>query len=142
MASHAAAASAPTDIHIVTLNCWGLKYISKQRPQRLAEIARRLALADPAPHIVALQECFVHDDYLAIRRATRHVLPHGKFYFAGPFGAGLALLSRWPIEEAATLPYPLNGRPTAFWRGDWYVGKGVACATLRCDEDEPGNAES
>ncbi|KAL9945288.1 hypothetical protein ACHAO5_005060 [Verticillium nonalfalfae] len=139
MASHAAAAP-PTDIHIVTLNCWGLKFISKQRPQRLAEIARRLAVADPAPHIVALQECFVHDDYLAIRRATRHVLPHGKFYFAGPFGAGLALLSRWPIEEAATLPYPLNGRPTAFWRGDWYVGKGVACATLRCDDDaEPGS---
>ena len=27
--------------------------------------------------------------------------------------------------------YPLNGRPTAFWRGDWYVGKGVACAKIR-----------
>ncbi|EQL01791.1 DNase I-like protein [Ophiocordyceps sinensis CO18] len=31
--------------------------------------------------------------------------------------------------------YPLNGRPTAFWRGDWYVGKGVACATLRVGPD-------
>ncbi|KAM0287667.1 hypothetical protein ACHAQH_000196 [Verticillium albo-atrum] len=127
MAAHAT----PTDINIVTLNCWGLKFISKQRPQRIAEIAHRLAIADPAPDIVALQECFVHDDYLTIRRATRKVLPHGKFYFAGPFGAGLAILSRWPIDEAATLPYPLNGRPTAFWRGDWYVGKGVACAILR-----------
>lgn len=29
------------------------------------------------------------------------------------------------------VPYPLNGRPTAFWRGDWFVGKGVACARLR-----------
>lgn len=27
--------------------------------------------------------------------------------------------------------YPLNGRPTAFFRGDWYVGKGVACARVR-----------
>jgi hypothetical protein len=27
--------------------------------------------------------------------------------------------------------YPLNGRPTAFWRGDWYVGKGVASALIR-----------
>lgn len=28
-------------------------------------------------------------------------------------------------------PYTLNGRPTAFWRGDWFVGKGVAHARLR-----------
>lgn len=27
--------------------------------------------------------------------------------------------------------YPLNGRPAAFFRGDWYVGKGVACARIR-----------
>lgn len=27
--------------------------------------------------------------------------------------------------------YPLNGRPTAFFRGDWFVGKGVACARVR-----------
>lgn len=28
-------------------------------------------------------------------------------------------------------PYTLNGRPTAFWRGDWYVGKGIAQAIIR-----------
>lgn len=27
--------------------------------------------------------------------------------------------------------YPLNGRPQAFFRGDWYVGKGVACASIQ-----------
>lgn len=30
--------------------------------------------------------------------------------------------------------YPLNGRPTAFFRGDWFVGKGVACARIRFGE--------
>lgn len=73
----------------------------------------------------------MHDDYLAVRDATRAVLPHGKFYHSGSFGGGLAILSRWPIEESSMFPYSLNGRPTAFWRGDWYVGKGVAAATVR-----------
>ena len=27
--------------------------------------------------------------------------------------------------------YPLNGRPTAFFRGDWFVGKGVAGARIK-----------
>ncbi|TPX11240.1 uncharacterized protein E0L32_001058 [Thyridium curvatum] len=121
----------PTEINVVSLNCWGLKFISKLRNERLAEIGRRLAAADPAPQIVGLQECWCQDDYLAIRRQTAHILPHGKFYYAGAFGAGLAILSRWPIEESTMFRYPLNGRPTAFWRGDWFVGKGVAVAKIR-----------
>lgn len=32
--------------------------------------------------------------------------------------------------------YPLNGRPSAFFRGDWYVGKGVACARIRIGDGE------
>lgn len=46
-------------------------------------------------------------------------------------GGGLVILSKWPIETSSMFRYPLNGRPTAFWRGDWYVGKGVACASIR-----------
>ncbi|KAK3942140.1 putative inositol phosphosphingolipids phospholipase [Diplogelasinospora grovesii] len=121
----------PTEISIVTLNCWGLKYISKYRRERLSEIGKQLAVADPQPHIVALQECWTQEDYQNIRRETRLVLPYGKFYFSGALGGGLAILSRWPIEESTMFRYPLNGRPTAFWRGDWYVGKGVACAKIR-----------
>lgn len=124
-------ASLPPDINVLTLNVWGLKQISKLRPQRIAEIARRIAAAAPTPHVVALQELFCAVDYHELRRLTADVLPHGKFYYAGAFGAGLAILSRWPIEESSMFAYPLNGRPTAFWRGDWYVGKGVACAKIR-----------
>ncbi|KAL5615181.1 hypothetical protein BROUX41_005239 [Berkeleyomyces rouxiae] len=124
-------ASTPNEIKLVTLNCWGLKALSKLRNERLATIGRRLAAASPAPDIVCLQECWCQDDYEAIRRETRFVLPYGKFYFSGSFGGGLAILSRWPIEESSMRAYPLNGRPTAFWRGDWYVGKGIAWAMIR-----------
>lgn len=121
----------PTQINLLTLNVWGLKYISKLRRERLEEIGRQLAAADPQPHIVALQECFTEEDYRSIRRETRFMLPYGKYYYSGSFGGGLAILSRWPIEESSVFRYPLNGRPTAFFRGDWYVGKGVACAKIR-----------
>ncbi len=122
---------APTEINVVTLNCWGLKYISKLRGERFTEIGRQLAVGDPQPHIVALQEIFTQEDYRTIRRETRFILPYGKFYHSGSLGAGLAILSRWPIDESTMFRYPLNGRPTAFFRGDYYVGKGIAMARIR-----------
>lgn len=123
--------TSPQRIRILTLNCWGLKYIAKDRVERLSEIGRQISLAEPPPEIVGLQECWTQEDYQSIREQTRHILPYGKFYYSGIFGGGLAILSRWPIDESSMFAYPLNGRPTAFFRGDWFVGKGVACARIR-----------
>ncbi|KAI9886366.1 MAG: hypothetical protein M1823_001820 [Watsoniomyces obsoletus] len=124
-------ASSVSSMEIITLNCWGLKYLSAYRRERLSEIGHQLAIRSPAPEIVGLQECWTQEDYLSIREQTRNILPHGKFYYGGIFGAGLAILSKWPIVESSMVAYPLNGRPTAFFRGDWFVGKGVACAKIR-----------
>ena len=124
-------AGSPATLNVITYNCLGLKYISHFRKERLAEIGRRLAIARPVPEIVGLQECWTQEDYNSIRDQTKHFLPHGKFYYSGIFGGGLAILSKWPIEESSMIRYPLNGRPTAFFRGDWFVGKGVACARIR-----------
>lgn len=124
----------PTDLRVFSLNCWGLKFISKHRNARLAEIGRQIAALDPPPNIVGLQECWTQEDYLSIRESTKHILPHGKFYWSGIFGGGLAILSKWEIEESSMYRYPLNGRPAAFYRGDWFVGKGVACARIRFGE--------
>lgn len=122
---------APSNIRILTLNCWGLKFLAKYRHERMSEIGRQLALNSPPPEIVGLQECWTQQDFESIRDQTRHILPYGKFYYGGIFGAGLAILSKWPIEESSMFGYPLNGRPTAFFRGDWFVGKGVASARVR-----------
>jgi len=116
---------------VITINCWGLKYLSKARHERLCAIGAEIANTNPPPSIVGLQECWTQQDYNAIRQLTQHILPYGKFYFSGVFGGGLAILSKWPIEESSMVPYKLNGRPTAFFRGDWYVGKGIACAKTR-----------
>ncbi|KAI4191095.1 MAG: hypothetical protein L6R41_000316 [Letrouitia leprolyta] len=121
----------PLTINILTFNCWGLKYLAKWRNERLEEIGRSIAVTVPTPEIVGLQECWTQEDYLAIRRHTCQILPHGKFYYSGIFGGGLAILSKWPITESNMVRYPLNGRPTAFFRGDWFVGKGVACASIQ-----------
>lgn len=121
----------PSSLRVISLNCWGLKFLSKHRHERLTEIGRQIAQASPTPHIVGLQECWTQLDYLAIRELTKDILPHGKFYWSGIFGGGLAILSKWPIEESSMYRYPLNGRPAAFFRGDWYVGKGVASARIR-----------
>ena len=133
--------SPPSKVRILTLNCWGLKYLAQLREQRLEEIGKRLATTTPTPEIVGLQECWTQQDYQKIRELTRHILPYGKFYYSGIFGGGLAILSKWPIEESNMVRYTLNGRPTAFFRGDWYVGKGVACARIRLGPSESDVAE-
>lgn len=143
-ATTATASHIPSEIHLLTLNCWALRHISSLRQPRIAYIARLLAdppsssaasFSDedalPRPDIVCLQELFTQEDYEVVRRETRQSHPYGKFFHAGAFGAGLVILSRWPIDESSVHPYSLNGRPTAFWRGDWYVGKGVARARIR-----------
>ena len=127
----------PTDhIHILSYNCLGLKWISHHRQARLHHIGHVIAHATPVPDIVGLQECWTQEDYLAIHHQTSHILPYAKFYHNGVMGAGLAILSRWPIIESQMHSYPLNGRPTAFFRGDWYVGKGVAHARIRVPRNQ------
>ncbi|KAF2495645.1 DNase I-like protein [Lophium mytilinum] len=123
--------SPPSQLRVLSLNCWGLKFIAKYRNERLVEIGNQIAAASPQPDIVGLQECWTQQDYNAIRDRTRSFLPYGKFYHSGIFGGGLVILSRWPIVESSMMRYPLNGRPAAFYRGDWFVGKGVACARIR-----------
>lgn len=130
MSTDTSAGETPS-IRILTLNCWGLKYLATHRHERLSQIGHQLATSNPPPEIVGLQECWTQQDYESIHHQTQHILPYGKFYYGGIFGAGLAILSKWPIEESSMYGYPLNGRPTAFFRGDWYVGKGVACARVR-----------
>ncbi|KIN93858.1 hypothetical protein M404DRAFT_997447 [Pisolithus tinctorius Marx 270] len=110
-------------IRVATLNCWGLKYVSKDRRERIAAIADAFSNSDH--DIVALQELWVEEDYNKIRSAVSHRLPYAKRFLSGALGAGLAIFTKWPIISTSVTPYSLNGEPIDVAGGDWFVGKAV-----------------
>ncbi|EPQ60245.1 DNase I-like protein [Gloeophyllum trabeum ATCC 11539] len=113
-----------TKLRVLTLNCWGLKYVSKNRVERMAGIAKALAASDY--DIVALQEVWVSADYALIRSSVAGRLPYAKYFYSGALGAGLAIFSRFPIIGTTIHPYSLNGSPIDVVAGDWFVGKAAA----------------
>ncbi|KAH7100138.1 DNase I-like protein [Auriculariales sp. MPI-PUGE-AT-0066] len=133
---------ATTSLRCLTLNCWGLRFVSKYRAERLAAIGDALtdmassAQQDGSPFsFIALQECWMHADFESIRQKLRRStnLTHAKFFFTGALGAGLAIFSAYPIRESYTTAFALNGTPLDVGAGDWYVGKGTGSIVVRPD---------
>lgn len=120
--------SEPT-LNLFTFNCWGLKYISKHRQERLKAIAEYLSHGHH--DIVALQEVWVDQDWKEIDQQCQIVYPYRRRFRAGVFaGPGLCVLLKFPIESTFLYRFPINGRPSAFYRGDWYVGKSIAVTII------------
>ncbi|KAF9344344.1 phospholipase C type enzyme [Mortierella sp. NVP85] len=131
-----------TTLSVLTLNCWGLKFVSKDRQDRLTAIGRYLADASRGYDIVGLQEVWVYDDYLRIKELVQETLPYTKHWRSGVLGSGLVVLSKYPIVSTMIKRFALNGDPFKFFHGDWYVGKCCVSATIAhptCGEIEVFN---
>ncbi|ORX62096.1 DNase I-like protein [Hesseltinella vesiculosa] len=115
-------------LRVLSLNCWGLLLVSKQREKRLKAIADYLSKGDY--DLVALQEVWVQDDYECIREKTVNTLPFAKYFYSGTLGSGLVLLSKHPFVSTSYWRYTLAGRPLKIFHGDFYVGKGCASACI------------
>ncbi|KAI1793185.1 DNase I-like protein [Ganoderma leucocontextum] len=113
-----------TKLKLLTFNCWGLKYVSKYRTERIIAIANALASSDY--DVITLQELWVFADFELVRAAVSKRLPYSKFFYSGALGAGLVIFSRFPIIAATVHPYSLNGSPIDVIAGDWFVGKAAA----------------
>ncbi|GJJ73602.1 sphingomyelin phosphodiesterase 2 [Entomortierella parvispora] len=134
--------SQPTELSVLTLNCWGLKFISKDREDRLGAIGRYIADRSRGYDIVGLQEVWVYDDYLRIKDLVQDTLPYSKHWYSGVLGSGLVILSKFPIVSTMMRRFALNGDPFKFYHGDWYVGKCCVSATVvhpTCGEIEVFN---
>jgi len=66
-------------IRVLSLNCWGLKFVSKNRRERIRGIANQLAHSDH--DIIALQEVWVWADYQYIRDSVAKRLSHSKLFY-------------------------------------------------------------
>ncbi|KAG6845368.1 hypothetical protein H0H87_010477 [Tephrocybe sp. NHM501043] len=117
-----------TQIHVLSFNCWGLKYVSKNRKERIEALA--IELSRSTYDIVALQELWVFADYEKVQERVSSILPHSKFFYSGALGAGLVVFSRFPIISTSVHPYSLNGAPIDVSAGDWFVGKAASSVIL------------
>ncbi|KAJ3988451.1 Endonuclease/exonuclease/phosphatase [Lentinula detonsa] len=117
------------ELTILTLNCWGLKFVSKNRRERVVAIADELSHTEEYD-IVTLQELWVYTDFEYVRESVAKYLPYAKFFYSGALGAGLAIFSRFPIVATEIQPYSLNGAPIDVAGGDWFVGKAAASVII------------
>lgn len=148
-------------VRLLTFNTWGLKYVSKFRKERLRAIADKLAGNSKAValsgadrlkagtanghsddssdcietdeyDVVALQEIWCQEDWDYIVDTCKAAYPYYRLFYSGILaGPGLAILSKIPIESTFLYRFPINGRPSAFFRGDWYVGKSISVTLLK-----------
>lgn len=117
-------------LRVLTLNCWGLWWVAKLRPERIRGIVR--FIRDNDCDIVFLQEVWVHSDYEFIRDNTSDIYRFAHHYKSGSLlkTSGIVILSKWLPKLIHFEPYVLNGSPFYFWHGDWFAGKGVAYARV------------
>ncbi|OAD62358.1 Putative neutral sphingomyelinase [Eufriesea mexicana] len=116
-------------INILTLNCWGIPYISQNRSARMTAIAEKLATENY--DIICLQEVWSINDFKMIRAKTQEQLPYSHYFYSGVVGSGICILSRFPIKDVIYHKWPLNGYIHKIHHADWFGGKGVGLCRLQ-----------
>ncbi|XP_020293777.1 putative neutral sphingomyelinase isoform X2 [Pseudomyrmex gracilis] len=115
-------------MNILTLNCWGIPYVSKNKTARMHAIADKCASSDY--DIICLQEVWSFDDFNMIKAKVQEVLPYFHYFFSGVFGSGICILSRYPIHDVMFHKWPLNGYVHKIQHADWFGGKGVGLCKI------------
>ncbi|KAL0978782.1 hypothetical protein UPYG_G00175110 [Umbra pygmaea] len=116
-------------LRVFSLNCWGIRYLSKHRLQRYAMIGE--LLSKEQHDIVLLQEVWSEKDFLGLKRKLSSSHPHSHYFRSGVIGSGLATFSRHSIHDAFLYRYSLNGYPYMAHQGDWFGGKSVGMVILK-----------
>ncbi|ELU04661.1 hypothetical protein CAPTEDRAFT_173602 [Capitella teleta] len=121
-----------TKLKVLTLNCWGIPFLTQFRPERIEAIGNQLAKGDY--DIVLLQEIWLQSDYEKLCSLVMTVLPHAHYFHSGMVGSGLCIFSKHSILETLSYRFSLNGYPQRVLHGDWFAGKMVGLAKLLVDD--------
>ncbi|XP_018010512.1 putative neutral sphingomyelinase [Hyalella azteca] len=117
-------------IRVLTLNIWGIPFVSKDREARISAICQQICSASEPFNFLFLQEVWSSQDYTTIAAKLKEVLPHSHFFYSGVVGAGLCIFSKSPLTSIHFHPWSVNGLPHKVYHGDWWGGKGVGfCRT-------------
>ncbi|XP_044728693.1 putative neutral sphingomyelinase [Chrysoperla carnea] len=117
------------DLSILTLNCWGIPIVSKNRKARMKAIGE--ILTNGKFDVVCLQEVWSNADYEIISTLAKSALPYGHYFHSGVVGSGICILSKYVIKETFFHQWPVNGYIHKLQHGDWFGGKGVALCRIQ-----------
>lgn len=115
-------------VRVFSLNCWGIRYLSKQCAQRYAMIGDMLSSGEH--DIVLLQEVWSEKDFLNLKKKLASSHPHSHYFKSGVIGSGLAIFCKHRIHDTFLYRYSLNGYPYMAHHGDWFGGKAVGMAII------------
>lgn len=116
------------ELNVLTLNIWGIPYISDDRETRINSISNELSSGKY--DIVSLQEVWSQSDYNTIKQNLEAVLPFSHYFYSGVMGAGLCVLSKYPIIGALFHAWSVNGYFHRIQHADWFGGKGVGLCKI------------
>lgn len=116
------------ELNILTLNIWGIPYVSDDRETRINSISTELSSGKY--DIVSLQEVWSQTDYNTIKVNLETVLPYSHYFYSGVMGAGLCVLSKYPIIGALFHAWSVNGYFHRIQHADWFGGKGVGLCKI------------
>ncbi|XP_017070958.1 putative neutral sphingomyelinase [Drosophila eugracilis] len=119
------------ELNILTLNIWGIPYVSSDRGPRIDAICKELASGKY--DIVSLQEVWAQQDSERLQKGTEAVLPHSHYFHSGVMGAGLLVLSKYPILGTLFHAWSVNGYFHRIQHADWFGGKGVGLCRILVD---------
>ncbi|XP_034952401.1 putative neutral sphingomyelinase [Chelonus insularis] len=120
------------NLKVLTLNCWGIPYVSRNRVQRMRAIADQLLSGDY--DIVCFQEVWSAKDYELIKNQILNILPYSHYFYSGVLGSGICLFTKFPIQDVIFHKWSLNGYAHKIHHGDWFGGKGVGLCRLKVND--------
>ncbi|XP_076179205.1 putative neutral sphingomyelinase [Ptiloglossa arizonensis] len=116
-------------INVLTLNCWGIPYVSKNRKDRMEAITMKFATENY--DIICLQEVWSTQDFEMMKSKMQEQLPYSHYFYSGVLGSGVCILSRYFIQDVMFHKWSLNGYVHKIHHGDWFGGKGVGLCRLK-----------
>lgn len=118
-------------LRVMTLNMWGIRFVSANIEQRFDALAERLN-ADESIDVIGLQEVWADGPRKRLLQSVAKAFPH-QVDFQGEHGrSGLAILSRHPFAGAPCfVPFRKTGKWWKPWTGEWLGGKGIGAVEIQ-----------